>query len=191
MGAASLHAGGRARAIRRAVKGADNSAGPTRGVPRGLSRPNRSRAAGWRHHRWQRRSSRGAPARRLPRSGGAVVPAFTPWPPSRTAAVCAFSLTSCITQRDGMTGRDAPGSRTLLYPGDPGPHRPAPPRRSRAPGRLPEPRHTRRFRAGVRLPAPDRPGSAGIRSAARPSRSPVPEPGGIRACRPAPFIPAP
>jgi len=45
--------------------------------------------------------------------------------------VCAFSLTSRITQRDSTTGRDAPGSRTLLYPGDPGPHRPAPPRRSR------------------------------------------------------------
>ena len=30
--------------------------------------------------------------------------------------VCAFSLTSRITQRDGTTGRDAPGSRTLLYP---------------------------------------------------------------------------
>jgi len=57
---------------------------------------------------------------------------------------CARSpLTSRITQRDGTTGRDAPGSRTLLYPGDPGPHRPAPPRRSRASGRLPEPRPTR------------------------------------------------
>jgi hypothetical protein len=63
--------------------------------------------------------------------------------PRRTAGVCAFSLTSRITQRDGRTGRDAPGSRTLLYPGDPGPHRPAPPRRSRASGRLPEPRPTR------------------------------------------------
>ena len=56
-----------------------------------------------------------------------------------SAGVCAFSLTSRITQRDGTTGRDAPGSRTLLYPGDPGPHRPAPPRRPRASGRLPEP----------------------------------------------------
>lgn len=64
-------------------------------------------------------------------------------PPRRTAGVCAFSLTSRITQRDGTTGRDAPGSRTLLYPGDPGPHRPAPPRRSRASGRLPEPRPAR------------------------------------------------
>jgi hypothetical protein len=36
------------------------------------------------------------------------------------AGVCAFSLTSRITQRDGTTGRDAPGSRTLLYPGEPG-----------------------------------------------------------------------
>jgi hypothetical protein len=34
----------------------------------------------------------------------------------RTAGVCAFSLTSRITQRDGTPGRDAPGSRTLLYP---------------------------------------------------------------------------
>jgi hypothetical protein len=59
--------------------------------------------------------------------------------PRISAGVCAFSLTSRITQRDGTTGRDAPGSRTLLYPGDPGPHRPAPPRRSRASGRLPEP----------------------------------------------------
>ena len=64
-------------------------------------------------------------------------------PLRRTAGVCAFSLTSRITQRDGTTGRDAPGSRTLLYPGDPGPHRPAPPRRSRASGRLPEPRPAR------------------------------------------------
>jgi hypothetical protein len=32
-------------------------------------------------------------------------------------------VTSRITQRDGATGRHAPGSRTLLYPGDPGPHR--------------------------------------------------------------------
>ena len=39
----------------------------------------------------------------------------------RSAGVCAFSLTSRITQRDGTTGRDAPGSRTLLYPGDPAP----------------------------------------------------------------------
>ena len=37
---------------------------------------------------------------------------------------CAFSLTSRITQRGGRTGRDAPGSRIVLYPGDPGPHRP-------------------------------------------------------------------
>jgi len=54
--------------------------------------------------------------------------------PYLTAAVCAFSLTSRITQRDGTTRRDAPGSRTLPHPGDPGPHRPAPPPRSRAPG---------------------------------------------------------
>jgi hypothetical protein len=37
------------------------------------------------------------------------------------AGVCPFSLTSRITQRDSTTGRDAPGSRTLLYPGHPGP----------------------------------------------------------------------
>jgi hypothetical protein len=35
---------------------------------------------------------------------------------SRSAGVCAFSLNSRITQRDGTTGRDAPGSRTLLPP---------------------------------------------------------------------------
>ena len=50
----------------------------------------------------------------------------------RSAGVRAFFLTSRITQRDGTKGRDAPGNCTLLYPGDPGPHRPAPPRRSRA-----------------------------------------------------------
>ena len=38
--------------------------------------------------------------------------------PSISAGVCAFSLTSRITQRDGTAGRDAPDSRTLLYPGD-------------------------------------------------------------------------
>jgi hypothetical protein len=62
---------------------------------------------------------------------------------SRTAGVCAFSVTSRITQRDGTTGRDAPDNCTLLSPGDPGPRRPAPPRRSRASGRLPEPRPAR------------------------------------------------
>jgi len=40
------------------------------------------------------------------------------------------------------------------------------------------------IRGGVRLPAPGRQGSAGTRPAARPSRSPVLEPGGIRASRP-------
>src|SRR5882762_8641462 len=35
-----------------------------------------------------------------------------------SAGLRAFSLTSRITQRDGTTGRDAPRSRTLLYPGD-------------------------------------------------------------------------
>jgi hypothetical protein len=37
-----------------------------------------------------------------------------------SAGVCAFFLAPRITQRDGMSGRDLPGSRTLLYPGDPG-----------------------------------------------------------------------
>jgi hypothetical protein len=44
--------------------------------------------------------------------------------PITTAAPCAFSLTTCITQRDGGQGTDAPGSRTHV-PG---------------PGRQPEPR---------------------------------------------------
>ena len=56
-----------------------------------------------------------------------------------TAGVCAFFLTSLVAERNAGTGRDAPGSRTLLYPGDPGPRRPAPPRRSGASGRLSEP----------------------------------------------------
>jgi hypothetical protein len=83
--------------------------------------------------------------------------------------------------RPGATHRAAAPSCT---PATRDPRRPAPPRRSRASGRSPEPRPTRWFRAGVFLPAPDRPGSAGSRLAARPSRSPVLEPGGIRASRP-------
>jgi predicted nucleotidyltransferase len=61
----------------------------------------------------------------------------------RSAGLCAFSLTSRMTQRDGTTGRDAPGSRTSCTPGDPAPHGPTPPRRSRASGRLPGSRPTR------------------------------------------------
>jgi hypothetical protein len=99
------------------------------------------------------------------------------------AGVCAFSLTSRITQRDGTIGRDAPGCRTLLYPGDPGPHRPAPPRRSRASGRLPEPPACSMIPGWRPPPGPGSPGTAGTRPAARPSRSPVLEPGGIRASR--------
>ena len=37
--------------------------------------------------------------------------------PRITAAVCAFSLASCITQCDGRQSGDAPSSRTLLRPG--------------------------------------------------------------------------
>ena len=40
--------------------------------------------------------------------------------PIRSAGVCASFLAPRITQRDGMSGRDLPGSRTLLYPSDPG-----------------------------------------------------------------------
>jgi len=93
------------------------------------------------------------------------------------SALRAFSLTSRITQRDGTTGRDAPGSRPLLYPGDPGPYRPAPPRSSRASGRLPGP--------GLlddpgRAPAP-RPGSPGVRR--HPAGSPaITKPGPRAAC---------
>jgi hypothetical protein len=94
-------------------------------------------------------------------------------PDARSAGVCAFSPTSRITQRDGTTGRDAPDNCTLLYPGDPGPHRPAPPRRSRASGRLPEPP------ACSMIPGwrpPPGPGSPGIRR--HPGGSPaIPEPG--------------
>jgi hypothetical protein len=37
---------------------------------------------------------------------------------SRTAAVCAFSVTSRAAQRDGVAGADMLESRTLLRPGD-------------------------------------------------------------------------
>jgi hypothetical protein len=99
----------------------------------------------------------------------------------RTAAPCAFSLTTRITQRDGRQGTDAPGSRTLLYPGDPGPHR-----------RLHREVHGRP--AACRNPG--LPDDSGLASASRPRiarrpqapgrqpdhpRNPVPEPGGIRA----------
>ena len=36
--------------------------------------------------------------------------------PSRSAAVCAFSVRFRMTQRDGRQGGDMPGSRTLLRP---------------------------------------------------------------------------
>ena len=89
------------------------------------------------------------------------------------AGVCAFSLTSRITQRDGTTGRDAPGSRTLLYPGDPGPHRPAPPRRSRASGRQPG---TPAYPMIPGWRPPPGPGSPGVRR--HPAGSPaIPQPG--------------
>ena len=97
---------------------------------------------------------------------------------ARITSLCAFSLSSRITQRDATTGRDAPGSCTLLHPGARDRNgqilcyvhgRPA---AARNRGLLDGP-------GCVCLPAPDRPGSAG----ARPSRSPVLEPGGIRASR--------
>ena len=43
--------------------------------------------------------------------------------PTYRTALRAFSLTSRITQRDGNTAHDSPGSRTLLYPDGPGPPR--------------------------------------------------------------------
>jgi hypothetical protein len=119
VGALSLHAGGRARAIRRAVKEADNSARSTRGIRPGSSRRNCSRARStcWptptgnskaiaqhsAQHRDQPAGSvhirvmpeggaitdgsgdPGGPSHGLPRSGGALVATFTPWPPRRTA----------------------------------------------------------------------------------------------------------
>ena len=89
------------------------------------------------------------------------------------AGVCAFSLTSRITQRDGTTRRDAPDSRTLLYPGDPGPHRPAPPRCSRASGRQPG---TPAYPMIPGWRPPPGPGSPGDRR--HPPGSPaIPEPG--------------
>ena len=55
-------------------------------------------------------------------------------PHAISAAVRAFSLTARITQRDrcAITGRGRPGNCTLPRLGEPGPHRPGPPRRSRA-----------------------------------------------------------
>jgi hypothetical protein len=147
-----------------------------------------------------------APPRRTSRSGATRLASPAMDLPSITAGVCAFSLTSRITQRDGTIGRDAPGSRTLLYPGDPGPHRPAPPRRSRASGRLPEPgllddsglASASRPRIARGPQAPGRqPGHPGTRSSSpaasgRPGRAPVhplrhdprsaPPPGGRSPC---------
>jgi hypothetical protein len=93
--------------------------------------------------------------------------------------VCAFSLTSRITQRDGTTGRDAPGSPPSWTPAI----------RDRT-GRLHRDVH------GVPAacqnlglldipgwrppPDPGSSGSAGTRPAARLSRSPILKPGGIR-----------
>jgi hypothetical protein len=56
--------------------------------------------------------------------------------PCRSAAPCAFSLTTRITQRDGRQGTDAPGSRTHV----PGPGRQPEPGRWMSPGWRPSPR---------------------------------------------------
>ena len=50
--------------------------------------------------------------------------------PLRTAAVCAFSITSRVTQRDGGTARGDAGKPHLAAPRRPGTHWRAPPRRS-------------------------------------------------------------
>ena len=89
----------------------------------------------------------------------------------RSAAPCAFSLTTRITQRDGRQGTDAPGSRTHV----PGPGRQPEPGRWMSPGWRPSPRS---------------PGSLGTRPTARPSRSPSSSLGGIKASRPA-LLPTP
>jgi hypothetical protein len=108
------------------------------------------------------------------------------------AGVCAFSLTSRITQRDGTTGRDVPDNCTLLYPGDPGPHRPAPPRRSRASGRA---AGTPAYSMIPGWRPPPGPGSPGVRR--HPAGSPaIPEPGPRARRHPGvpaglPFTPAP
>jgi hypothetical protein len=123
--------------------------------------------------RWQGRRAAGvtgcrtsSPARREPAVWATRLP-------SRSVAVCAFSLTSRITQRDGTTGRGAPGSRTLLYPGWPGDrtgrlHRDVHgrPAACQNPGLLDDPG----------LASPPGPGSPGARRP--PAGSPaIPEPG--------------
>jgi hypothetical protein len=57
----------------------------------------------------------------------------------RTAAVCAFSVTSRVTQRDGVVGRGHAGKPHLAAPRRPETHWRAPPRRSGGPDRLPKP----------------------------------------------------
>ena len=108
-----------------------------------------------------------------------------------TAGVRAFFLASLVAERNAGTGRDAPGSRTLLYPGDPGPRRPLPatfrgvrpsvgtracwmiPRWRPSPGRIAR--------------GPQAPGRQAGDSGARSS-----SPGGIRASLPGlPLAPAP
>jgi len=122
--------------------------------------------------------------------------------PHRTAGVCAFSLTSRITQRDGTTGRDAPAAapsctpatrdrtgrlhrdvhgrpaacRNPGLPDDPGlasASRPPIARGPQAPGR--QPGHP-----GARSPSPaasGRPGRAPVHPLRRDPRS-APPPGG-------------
>jgi hypothetical protein len=59
--------------------------------------------------------------------------------PRRSAAVCAFSVTSRVTQRDGVAGRGHAREPHLAAPRRPGTHWRAPPRRSGGPDRLPKP----------------------------------------------------
>ena len=86
--------------------------------------------------------------------------------PSRTAAPCAFSLTTRITQRDGRQGTDAPGSRTRV----PGPGRKPEPGRWMSPGWRPSPRS---------------PAVSGHPAGSPAVRSPSSSLGGIKASRPA------
>jgi hypothetical protein len=69
-------------------------------------------------------------ARRMSKSGR---PRLRPAPsqqPSISAAVCAFSVRSRVTQRDGVAGRGHAGKPHLAAPRRPGTHWRAPPRRS-------------------------------------------------------------
>jgi hypothetical protein len=85
--------------------------------------------------------------------------------PYLSAAVCAFTLTLRITQRDGTSERDAPSSRTPPVPATgtaPGPlHRDVHGRPAAC-----RTRPTRWIPDGIRLPAPDRTETAGTWSAA-------------------------